>query len=152
MLVLQACAWEWYRPEDQWGGYSDKRIDSDTFLVKFSAPYQTSPDALLVNLLYRCARLTLGYNFEYFIMTQEGVQYDKLPPYSGYHPYTRNDMMTVSPGNSPVLHADRSPTHVGNFAASVVIKLFKDDNNPREPLSINAREVLQFLREHIHEE
>jgi hypothetical protein len=55
-------------------GYSETRIDQNTFLVAFKGNSQTSRQTVESYLLRRCAELTLQTGFDYFVVASSDTQ------------------------------------------------------------------------------
>ncbi len=69
VLTVSGCATP-YQKDNPWnaviGGYSDYRLDENTFVVSFRGGNQTPVAKLGPYLLYRCAEVTSEAGFDYF--------------------------------------------------------------------------------------
>lgn len=65
ILLAGACA-SAYQPLGAGGGYEDKRLEKDTYEVRFVGQGNTPRPVVLKYFLYRCAELTLEQDYEYF--------------------------------------------------------------------------------------
>lgn len=65
------------------GGYSDHRLDANTFLVEFQGNGSTSQITVKTYLLYRCAEVTTEAGYDYFEVVEGDVRSkDKLYTFS----------------------------------------------------------------------
>lgn len=64
-LALAGCMAA-YQPDGMGGGYTDEKLDEDTYLVSFRGNGYTPEGAVLKYFLYRCAELTLAQGYAYF--------------------------------------------------------------------------------------
>jgi hypothetical protein len=69
-LSVTSCA-TGYHPIGFTGGYSEKKILKDTFMVSFQGNGWTSQGVARSYLLLRCAELTVQNGFNYFIVMDE---------------------------------------------------------------------------------
>jgi hypothetical protein len=66
LLVAVAGCMTGYQPRGYTGGYSEQKIDEDTYLVSFSGNGNTPRGVVLKYFLYRCAELTVDHGYAYF--------------------------------------------------------------------------------------
>ena len=69
-----------YGPYGPTGGYTDKKIDDDTYIVSFIGNSNTPTDRVWAYWIYRCAELTKEKGFDYFTLTpidKTSKYYDK---------------------------------------------------------------------------
>jgi hypothetical protein len=64
-LLLAGCMTA-YQPMGATGGYHDKQLEKDTYLVSFHGNGNTPRPVVLKYFLHRCAELTLERGYEYF--------------------------------------------------------------------------------------
>ncbi len=65
--MLSACGSTPYQPEGLTGGYTDSKIDSTTWAVKFGGNGYSSMDEVFVFWLYRCAEITVREGYTHFV-------------------------------------------------------------------------------------
>ena len=70
MFIIFGCATPYQRSGFR-GGYSDFRIDSNTFKVQFKGNAYTPRETVEIYALYRCAEVTLEAGYDYFILLSE---------------------------------------------------------------------------------
>lgn len=66
-LILSACATK-YGPSGLGGGYSDQKIDEDSYIVSFHGNGYASEERVWNFWIYRCAELTKQKGFDYFLL------------------------------------------------------------------------------------
>ena len=120
-LLMIACSPTPYRPLKLEGGYTDTRMNADTFNVIFRANSHTSRQTAETYALYRAAELTVESGYEYFV---------------------------VIGGNSEALYGgmpESAPTNSSGAILSIVVlfRAFKGEK-PSGP-AFNARDVLREL-------
>lgn len=94
-ILLISCATEYQARSWMGDGYSESRIDSNTYRVEYECNEFTSEMICDSHLFRRCAELTLKAGFDYFVMIDH---------------YTRmNERRNVVPG-----HYDKVVTKKGN--------------------------------------
>jgi hypothetical protein len=120
-LLMMACSPTSYRPQTLSGGYSDTRMNADTFNVIFRANRYTSRQTAETYALYRAAELTVESGFDYFV---------------------------VIGGNSEALYGgmpESAPTNSSGAILSIVV-LFRAFKGEKPPGAVfNARDVLREL-------
>ena len=134
------------------GGYSNVRLDANTFRVDFHGNAYTSRQTVETYLFRRCAELTAEAGYDYFVTVGSNTE-ARQGAYTT--PGSYNSMTTgyaTAYGNT----AYGSATTRGTFSpgqtfvftkygASAMIKVFKGDKPIDNPNAYNAREVLQYL-------
>lgn len=65
--MLAGCATP-YQPFSTTGGYSERRIDRNTFLVWFSANVYRKREVRNAYFFHRCAEVTRSNGFDYFVI------------------------------------------------------------------------------------
>ena len=81
-LLLSACATT-YGPNGLTGGYQDKKVDDDSYIVSFYGNGHTSEQKVWNYWIYRCAELTLEKGYTLFTLEQSD-DYAVLMPPKGY--------------------------------------------------------------------
>ena len=67
LVMLTSCSTSYGR-KGVAGGYTDRQIDSNTFIVHYAANQYTAPDRLEAYTMYRCAEITLEQGCDYFLL------------------------------------------------------------------------------------
>jgi len=150
-LALVGCATS-YQAAGLSGGYSDVRIDANTFRVDFHGNAYTSRQTVETYLLRRCAELTAQAGYDYFIVmgaNTEAWQSTHTTP-SSYNATTTGQANVI--GNTVYGSAETTGTfHPGQtftitkFGASTTIKVFKGEKPVNNPNAYYAREVLHYV-------
>ena len=68
VLFSTACATS-YGPNGVFGGYSETKVDNNTYIVSFKANSYTSQERVWYFWLFRCAELTREKGSDYFTIT-----------------------------------------------------------------------------------
>lgn len=72
LSLFTSCATP-YQSGGMMGGYSESQLNNDTYKVSFTGNAYTSLNKVQNYLLYRCAQLTLGKGYKYFVILTENV-------------------------------------------------------------------------------
>ena len=72
-LLFVSCA-TGYQAKGLTGGYSDFRLDANTFRVEFRGNAFTSRQNVETYLLYRCAELTSEAGYDYFVTVNSDTE------------------------------------------------------------------------------
>lgn len=75
LIILTGCATP-YQETGSTGGFTDKQISRNEFIVAFSGNGYTSSQRAVDLCLLRCAEVALGNGFHYFILTAANAGYD----------------------------------------------------------------------------
>jgi hypothetical protein len=133
-----------YRAESVTGkGYSETRLEDDTFKVVYTGDQYTRPDRREAFLLYRCAQLTAQHGYEHFVILQTNTQINHLDNLihgneafptvlrdKGHFPRAANSSSTVDGQNL--------------YRSYALIKMF-DGSKANVSVSYNAKEVMAHL-------
>jgi hypothetical protein len=111
-LLASACQTA-YQPSGLGGGFSESRVDENTWRVSFRGNALTSPDRVEQYLLYRCAEITVQNGFDWFIFVDRGTAARYTPPSGsgvtampGYRKYRSSAEIRVFKGQKPVENLD----------------------------------------------
>src|SRR3972149_10206844 len=94
-----------YQKTGATGGYSDARIDANTFLVEFHGNGFTSRQTVETYLLYRCAEVTVEAGYDFFVVVGGGVERNdstNTTTTPGYFSSSTSGTATTS-GSAPAL-------------------------------------------------
>jgi hypothetical protein len=105
-----------YQHDALTGGYTNARVDANTYRVRFKGNNYTSQQKVEHYLLYRCAEITdqLGYD-HFVVLSQDTIDISDL-----------------------LAQAARVP----NYHATALIKMF---NQPDHPAALNAKEIMRQI-------
>jgi hypothetical protein len=90
-----------YQPKGFMGGYSETRLGSDMYSVKFQGNGNTRPDRSVDLCMLRCADLTLSKGYKYFYLIDNKTGNQGYIPSGRYgpissHPSTNNTIQMVN--------------------------------------------------------
>jgi hypothetical protein len=74
ILFLAGCATGYHEYDSVFGGYTESRIDANTYIVTFSGTRYTSALMARRYVYHRAAKLTLDAGYRYFIVTNSSSQ------------------------------------------------------------------------------
>ena len=138
-----------YQPRDGSDGYSDVRVDANTFHVAFKGNTATPRQTVETYLLYRCAEVTADAGFDYFTSlspnTQQQVHVSATPGTS---------MTTVGTDKKGRVFVDTvyfpgTVTYSNSYEGTVLIKAYKGTKPEENPCAFNAKDVLQHMEPSI---
>ena len=129
------------------GGYSDLKLDENTFRISFRGNGYTSSERVEIFALYRCAEVTSQQGFDYFVIVQEGTQtsqfqYNTPGSYSG---------TTTVMGSTAYTRGNYTPGYsipINKHRATVTIKTYKGVK-PDIPGAYAAIDLLKNLSQQI---
>jgi hypothetical protein len=122
-LLMSACQ-TGYQPSGLGGGFSESRIDENTWRVSFRGNAFTSPDTVEKYVLYRCAEITVQNGYDWFLFVDRGTDARYTPP-SG-------SGVTAMPGYR-------------KYRSSAEIRAFRGQKPADNLDAHDAREVMKFL-------
>jgi len=143
VFVLSACSTP-YGKYGLLGGYTDKRIDENTFSISVDANGYTSKQTASMHAFYRAAELTVENGFDFFVivdtaddsrsmaMTAPGTSYTTVNSY-GSTAYART---TRTPGMVVPIRFPNS---------TLTIKALKGAKPEDNPNAYDARSVMKYL-------
>lgn len=122
-------------------GYRESRLDSNTWRVAFAGNGATSRDTVEKYLLYRCAEITSGASFDYFIVvdTNTSVRTSHAPDI--YQSMTMYDGAGNATTTGQYVPGASSRSHV----ARATIRAFNGAKPSGDPGAFDAAEVLTYL-------
>jgi hypothetical protein len=146
------------------GGYSDQRLASDRFVVRFHGNEFTSRDRVEGYLLYRAAQLTIENGYDSFAIVDRHTEHDVetyVRPDPFYSPWYGNDYgywhpdwryyvpgagwYGWHPGTGPFWRDRTDIVRVEAFEASAEIVLGRGLPSSNEPRVFDARKVMADL-------
>jgi hypothetical protein len=85
------------------GGYVDRQLDSDTFVVRFQGNSYTEREDVEAYLLYRCADITVEQGGDYFVVVERSYErpsatalirvFKGTPPPNEYRAFNASDVI-----------------------------------------------------------
>jgi hypothetical protein len=142
------------------GGYSEKRVDQNTYIVSFNATKQTPPQTVLNYLLARCAQLTTDAGFDYFIVVSTSASntdvnvntrrdfhnYITQKPSARPAEYQSVEFESATTSKSPFPARPPADTNCcGVHAATAVIKMFQGQVPLGVPRAYDAKNTAAHL-------
>lgn len=164
-LALTACATP-YGSRGMFGGFSESRLDANTYRVSFQGNGYTSRQTVESYTMLRCAELTTASGFDWFLVLDSDTERDQIQVQSGTTTQSSTYGASDSWGSisadsrSRTLSSDggsaswssttstTSPTltaGINKFESGVVIKMFKGAKPAEAHNGYDAREVLTYL-------
>ena len=141
-------------------GYSDQRIDDNTFLVSFQANAATPQPTLQTYVLLRCAEVTAEAGYDYFIIVEASDTSKSAPIVmpgsstsyttggaSGYAS-TYGNMTYGSASGSATTQTTSYPGYVFGVrlpGSTVTIKAFHGKKPDDNPAAYDAREIMKYV-------
>lgn len=150
-LLISACATS-YQSKGLTGGFTDFRLDANTYRVTFEGNGHTSRQTVETYLLYRCAELTAQSGYDYFLTINSDTEarHNVVTTPGSYNSNTTGyasgfgNMAYGSATTRGTFSPGQSFVHT-KYGASAVIKVFKGDKPGDNPNAYNANEVLKYL-------
>lgn len=142
-MLLPGCATP-YQRQDLRGGYSDFALNKDIYQVSFNGNGYTSRARVKRFLLYRCAELTIGNGYDYFVI----VKADTGVSQSFITTPGRFNATTNFVGDSAYTSGSYSPgtaTPVYKHSAIVTIKLFRGKKPEDDPAAFDAAFLIRNM-------
>ena len=118
------------------GGYTEIKIDENTYDVSFKGNGYTSGEQIKRYFLYRCSEITLSHDCNYFIM------YDKNIGSKTYSTTTRGSINDNGDFNA-------NTNTVTKSFGSGTIKIFKEKPNDYDGIVYDANELKNSLEPYI---
>lgn len=69
-LLVFGCGATAYQPYSLTGGYSDKKLSEDEFIIAFNGNIRTDEDRAIHFTMLRAAEITLNNGYKYFVIEQ----------------------------------------------------------------------------------
>ncbi len=145
-------------------GYSDRRVDDNTFLVSFDANAYTPQPTLQAYVLLRCAQVTIEAGYDYFIIVERSDTGKAIPVVipgsstsyttgsgSGYSS-TYGNMTYGSASGSAVTTTQSSPGYAFGVrlpGSTVMIKAFHGKKPDDNPMAYDALAVIRYVEPQV---
>lgn len=127
------------------GGYTDSRIDENTFSIRVEANGFTSQETASQHAMYRAAELTAENGFDYFIIVRGA---DNASNGAMVLPTVSSSQGTISSTGQVRTSTVTSPAIVMPIAypnSALVIKSFKGSKPDGQVSAYDARSVMKYL-------
>ena len=161
MVIVAGCATGYGKKGRFWyEGYSDRRIDDNTFLVSFQANGSTPLTTVQAYVLLRCAEVTAEAGYDYFVIVEASDTSKSAPIVmpgsstsyttggaSGYAS-TYGNMTYGSTTGSATTQTTSTPGYAFNIrlpGSTVTIKAFHGKKPDDNPMTYDAREVMKYV-------
>lgn len=121
-LFIAACATS-YGPQGMTGGYQDKQVDEDSYIVSFYGNGHTSEQKVWNYWIYRCAELTLEKGYTVFSLEQSD-DYAVLMPPQGYNLI---DFKMLPEAEDTKLHQQVQyyTVNITTYSSNAIVHMFK---------------------------
>lgn len=149
VLFNSACVTA-YGPYGPTGGYTDEKIDEDTYIVSFVGNSNTPTDRVWAYWIYRCAELTREKGFDYFTLTpidKTSKYYDDQADEQAYK------FTMIDPGN---LRGDEQNYFKKTYTITVVtytsraqVDMYRHPGPSDISFLLNAQTILKELDQYI---
>ncbi len=150
-LLLAACATP-YQPRGLSGGFSETRLDTNTFRVAFQGNGFTSRERVEVYLLRRAAELTLEHGADYFVVVDEGTERNILSVTTPGRYSATTTASAYAVGSTAYGSATTVGTYtpgvtvpITKYGAGATIKVFRGEKPADLANGYDARDVLQYV-------
>lgn len=143
LLTLAACATP-YGKYGIAGGYTDKRIDGNTFSISVDANGYTDQQTTSMHAMYRAAELTVENAFDYFVIASGAANSTGM---AMVIPGSSTSYGHIS-GNTATVRTYSTPTTVVPVVfpnSSLIIKTFKGAKPTQLANAYDARELMRYL-------
>ncbi|WP_413197055.1 CC0125/CC1285 family lipoprotein [Pararobbsia alpina] len=133
------------------GGYTDHKIDDQTYTVQFSGNGHTSKDKVHKFFMYRCAELTKQAGYQYFTIVPTGTLSDAgnavtLVRGSGFD----HSMMRKAHYVAPVVIYSGGVGVANRYMDNATIRMFNDDAVfPARVVGWDVAEILDNLGPYV---
>jgi hypothetical protein len=139
-----------YQParEGRGYGYTDQKLESNRYRVRFVGNDSTDREVVENYLLYRAAELTLQHGYDYFVVADQGTEaqryhYQSLSGgFGGWGRYYWGPRMGLGVGYGIVDAATE-------YEGSMEVVMFKGKKKESEVKAFNAAEVKQNLEPEV---
>lgn len=138
VTILCGCATSYQKLDFFDEGFSESRIDQNSFLVSFKGNYLTSRQTVESYMLRRSAELTLQAGFDYFVVASSNTQATNQSTVGGIGP------LILTPTTTSIYLPTSAYTY-SNQEARATIKVFKGEKPAGSVNAYDARDVLKFL-------
>lgn len=146
-LLLYACATP-YGKYGSLGGYTDSRIDENTFSISVDNNGFTSHQTTSMHALYRAAELTVENGFDYFVLVggaNNSTSMAMVMPGTSTSSTTVNTYGSTAYARTTTNYAPTMVVPIVLPNATLVIKSFKGSKPGEVAEAYDARSVMKYL-------
>ncbi len=140
LALLSACMTP-YQPKGMTGGYTDQKLDENTYLVSFQGNGNTPSGVVAKYFLYRCAELTLERGYVYFELFAPERPQQSLDD----SPFVKTAGRSAPP---PIVYVPTQPVPFWFYRA--IVRMYPEDILLGAPTLFSAREVVGTLGSEVH--
>ena len=147
VATLLACATP-YGKYGFLGGFTDSRIDENTFSISVDTNALTSQQITSMHALYRAAELTVENGFDYFVITSDANNSTSMAmaiPGSSTSNTTINTYGSTTYGRTTTTYAPTTVVPVVYPNSTLTIKSFKGAKPDAAPNAYDARSVMRYI-------
>lgn len=147
VLALSACATP-YGKYGLLGGYTDSRIDSNTFSISVDNNAYTNQQTTSMHALYRAAELTVENGFDYFVIVSSVSNPTSMAMTMPSTSTSQTSINTYGSTGTATTTTHYAPTTVVPLVfpnSTLVIKSFKGAKPADQANAYDAREVMKYL-------
>jgi hypothetical protein len=127
-LLIFGCGATAYQPYGLAGGYSDKRLSNDEFIISFDGNIRTDPDRAIHFTMLRAAEITLNKGYKYFVIERRSSNFNPNEPYVDGTTYSPGSIQSIGDtAHTWILIKcyKRLPAGVQSYDADIVQKMLK---------------------------
>ena len=139
VALLSACMTP-YQPKGMTGGYTDQKLDEDTYLVSFQGNGNTPSGVVAKYFLYRCAELTLERGYVYFELFAPERDQQSLESDPEGDPFVKTASHSAVP---PIIYVPTQPVPFWRYRA--IVRMYPEDILLGAPTLFSAREIAGTL-------
>lgn len=146
-VLLAACATP-YGKYGLLGGYTDSRIDENTFSISVDNNGMTTKQATSMQALYRAAELTVENGFDYFIVgnaANNSRSISMVTPGSSTSNTTINSYGSTAYANTTTRYSPSTIVPIELPNSTLVIKAFKGTKPDGVSTAYDAKSVIKYL-------
>jgi hypothetical protein len=150
-VLLTACVTA-YQPNGATGGYTDRRIDDETYYVKFQGNGNTSRELVQRYFLFRCAELTEQSGFKYFVILPPSASLGSEPHYDdSVHMASIDRNMLHKTHAAPIFIYTGGGGGATHWRYEGTIRMFNDGATMHARIiGWDAQELLDALGAYVH--
>ncbi|HEX7028873.1 MAG TPA: hypothetical protein VF268_16655 [Gammaproteobacteria bacterium] len=155
LALLTSCATP-YGPNSWTGGYTDEKVDEDTYIISFYGNGYASEERVWNFWIYRCAELTTLKGYDYFALTplektsklEDKNIGGKLYEFGRVDQSIFNDLAVIN-GNYDFEDVYYYYYTVTTYSSRARVDMYRNPVPPDVQLLLHARTIMDLLGEYI---
>lgn len=147
--LLTGCATP-YQPNGFGGGYSDRKIDDNTYYVAYAGNGYTSRVQVFRAWIYRCAEMTTQNGYDYFVVLGPGERRSEAHEADSKAADAGDAYRQVKGAYVPVPIFVPSG-RVTTYRVHATIRMYKGPTDTSQPAAFTAKEVLADLQAQVRD-